>query len=77
MSAEAIAVLNVERNPVLIYLASLRASGRRSMASRLARVARMLGHDGDPRWMDWTSLRFEHVDAIRSRLREDGGPRQA
>src|SRR5882724_1747991 len=72
MSTTAIAITKVERNPVLLYLASLRASGRRSMASRLLSVANMLGHDGDPAELQWTSLRFEHVEAIRSRLLEVG-----
>lgn len=70
LAARNVGLTQPERNPALIYLASLSFTGRRSMASRLARVARMLGTT--PREMDWTTLRFEHVSAIRSRLREEG-----
>jgi integrase/recombinase XerD len=72
MSTAALAITKIERNPVLVYLASLRASGRRSMASRLATVANMFGHVGDPAQLQWPMLRFEHVEAIRSRLLEEG-----
>ncbi len=70
LAARDVELTQAERNPALIYLASLSATGRRSMASRLARVARMLGTN--LREMDWATLRFEHVTAIRSRLREEG-----
>lgn len=61
----------VQSNPALVYLASLAPVGRRSMASALARVARLLGYD-DVAHTPWASLRYEHVQAIRTKLTEDG-----
>jgi site-specific recombinase XerC len=40
------------------------------MAARLAAAAQLMG--GDPRVIDWSDLRFEHVTALRSRLSELG-----
>jgi len=59
---------STERNPVLIYLASLQPTGRRSMLARLKLVAQILGRD--VREVEWAALRFEHVSAIRSKLLE-------
>jgi site-specific recombinase XerC len=56
--------------PALVYLASLAPSGRRTMAARLTVAAQLLG--GDPKKVDWSALRFEHVTALRSRLSELG-----
>jgi len=41
------------------------------MASKLRRAAAVLGF-GDPLQVPWGDLRFQHVAAIRSRLREEG-----
>ena len=57
-----------ERNPALIYLASLQPTGRRSMLARLKLVAQLLGRD--VREVEWAALRFEHISAIRSKLLE-------
>lgn len=65
------AMASPERNPLLVYLASLAPTGRRSMASRLASVANLLGY-GDPRGLNWAYLRFEHVSALRAKLQEQG-----
>jgi site-specific recombinase XerC len=59
-----------ETNPAAVYLASLAPSGRRTMAARLAAAAALMG--GDPRTVDWSALRFEHVTALRSKLSEMG-----
>lgn len=72
MSTPPMSLTTVERNPFRVYLGSLTASGRRSMASRLSMVARMFGHPNDPAELQWSSLRFEHVQAIRSRLLQEG-----
>ncbi|MDQ3256865.1 MAG: integrase, partial [Acidobacteriota bacterium] len=64
-----IASVPTERNPALIYLASLSATGRRSMRVLLEKVARLAGHDLDAAW---SGMRFEHVAAFRSRLVEEG-----
>lgn len=60
---------NVERNPALIYLAGLSQSGRRSMAQKLRTVAGLLGYS-DPRSIQWSKLRYEHLVAIRTKLSE-------
>ena len=60
-----------ERNPVGIYLAGLSATGRRSMAQKLERVATVLGYVDAPSIV-WKKLRFDHVVAVRSSL-SDGG----
>lgn len=56
-------------NPALVYLASLAESGRTSMRSSLQRVATMLG--GDLLSLAWGKLRYEHVQAIRTKLSEE------
>lgn len=61
----------VERNPVEIYLAGLSATGRRSMAQKLNRVAGILRYP-DAQSVAWNKLRFDHVVAVRSSL-SDGG----
>src|SRR6266487_4981931 len=60
---------NVERNPALIYLAGLSESGRRSMAQKLRMVAGLLGYS-DPRSVQWSDFRYEHLIAIRTKLSE-------
>lgn len=67
---QVVAPRNVETNPAVMYLASLAPSGRRTMAARLAAAAQLMG--GDPRVANWSSLRFKHVTALRSRLSELG-----
>jgi site-specific recombinase XerD len=57
----------LEGNPLLVYLAGLAPTGRRSMAAKLKTIAAILGQE-DPRLVDWAKLRFEHVSALRSQL---------
>src|SRR5215217_5814366 len=54
-------------DPALVYLAGLSTSGRRSMKQRLELVANLAGERGVT---DWTSMRYEHVVAIRTALQE-------
>lgn len=60
-----------DRNPALVYLASLAASGRRTMAGKLNAIARLLGHDSITT-VPWHQLRYQHVAALRTRLQESG-----
>jgi integrase len=60
-----------DRNPALVYLSSLAASGRRTMAGKLLRVARMIGYP-DIVTPPWHLMRYQHVVAIRTRLQEEG-----
>lgn len=57
----------MENNPLLVYLAGLAPTGRRTMAAKLKTIAAILGQE-DPRLVDWAKLRFEHVSALRSQL---------
>jgi len=58
-------------SPAAVYLAGLSKSGRRTMQGTLDKVARLLGY-ADLWVMPWTELRYEHVQAIRTKLQEDG-----
>jgi site-specific recombinase XerD len=58
-----------DSNPALIYLARLQPSGRRTMASRLKLIAKLLGHE-DITKIQWSQLRYPHVEAIRTKLSE-------
>jgi len=69
---QTIAPVQAATNPALVYLASLTATGRRSMTSRLASIAGLLGYAARPAAVNWSALRFEHVAALRSRLQESG-----
>ncbi len=64
-------VLPPDLNPAGVYLASLSEVGRRGVISRLRKVARLVGHS-DPLAVPWQLMRYPHVEAIRSRLIEDG-----
>jgi len=63
------AAVPADRNPALVYLAGLKPTGRRSMLSKLDRVAVLLGYP-DAAAVPWTELRFQHVAAIRAKLQE-------
>lgn len=56
-------------HPVMLYLASLTESGRRSQTSALVRVASMLGKA--PAEVHWAGLRYEHVSALKARMRQE------
>ena len=76
-SVPAIDDLPAERNPAIVYLASLRAGeGRRSMASTLSQVAAMLGFS-DAASCPWHELRHHHVAALRAVLAERYAPATA
>lgn len=62
-----------ETNPALVYLAGLKASGRRTMRGTLDRVADLAG-GFDLQTMPWAELRYEHVVALRTKLQEDLAP---
>ena len=76
-SVPTIEALPAERNPAIVYLASLRAGeGRRSMASTLSQVASMLGFS-DAASCPWHELRHHHVAALRAALAERYAPATA
>ena len=66
-----------DRNPYLVYLASLANGGSRAtMASSLKIVARELGY-ASPEACPWASLRYQHTQALRARLAEHLSPATA
>ena len=66
------AAATVETNPAAVYLSALQASGRRTMRSALGRIASMFGYELES--MPWAELRYEHVQALRTKLAEDHKP---
>lgn len=60
-----------DRNPALVYLASLAESGRRTMTGKLNQVARLLGHESLIT-VPWHQMRYQHAVALRTRLVESG-----
>jgi len=62
-----------DRHPVAVYLASLSASGRRTMAQALGHCAeRLSGGRADAESLDWSRVRYAHVAALRTLLGEEG-----
>jgi site-specific recombinase XerD len=61
-----------DRNPALVYLASLAPTGRRTTAGRLTMIARDIMGIADPESVPWHQLRYQHVAAIRTKLQELG-----
>jgi len=63
--------LPADRNPAAVYLSSLAESGRRGVLCQLRTVAELLGHQ-DPATVPWQALRYQHAQAVRTRLLEAG-----
>ena len=63
-------------NPALVYLASLTSeTSRRTMHNALQRIALLVTSDQcDLYTLNWAALRFQHTQAIRSRLAEEYKP---
>ena len=68
---EIISTQNLDQNPAAVYLAGLTPTGRRSQAHALRVVAKLLSDNkADLITFPWTSLRFQHTMAIRTKLIE-------
>ena len=66
------------RNPVLVYLASLSASSRRTQAGAIRRVAEILAGPGaDPLDLAWPQVTYAHAQAVRSVVAERHAPSTA
>lgn len=59
--------LAADRNPCVVYLASLAEGSRPTMRGALRDIARYCGQD-DPTRFDWHRLRYGHTQAIRTWL---------
>lgn len=64
------------QNAAAVYLATLAPSGRRTMGQALHVVVELLG-TGDVRTFPWSSLRYEHAQAVRRVLVERYAPSTA
>ncbi len=63
-----------DQNPAFVYLAGLSPGSRRTMAGALTRIAAIAsGGQAGIETMPWSSLRFQHTTAVRSRLAEEYG----
>jgi hypothetical protein len=67
-----------ERNPAAVYLASLSTGSRRTLRQALTVVGEMLtGSPVNPIAVPWWDLRYQHTQAVRSKLAEDYAPATA
>jgi len=65
-------VLPADRNPALVYLASLASGSRRTMRHALDTIAQVVKPSATAETFAWQVLQFQHVAAIRVRLVEHG-----
>ena len=66
-----VANLPADRNPALVYLASLAVGSRRTMRQALDTIAAILTMNGcDHMTLPWGALRFQHTQAVRAALQE-------
>jgi integrase/recombinase XerD len=73
------AQLPTDRNPAGVYLAGLSRTGRVTMLSALNVISEKLtgGRIVEARLFDWRVLRYQHIEALRSRLQADYAPATA
>lgn len=65
-------------HPAAVYLARLAPSGRRTMATSLDTIARLLtGGQADAYTLPWGQLRYAHTQAVRTALAERYAPATA
>lgn len=62
--------LPLDQNPAAVYLASLSKGSRGTMHQALDVIAGMLTGNPDAFNCNWSALRFQHTQAIRSKLTE-------
>ncbi len=69
--------LPADRNPALVYVASLALGSRRTMRKALAVIANMIAPGVTADAFPWHQLRFQHAAAIRTKLAEAYAPATA
>ncbi|MFN3242962.1 MAG: tyrosine-type recombinase/integrase [Planctomycetota bacterium] len=67
----------VDREPAAVYLASLAPSSRRTQGQALNAIAGILTGVEESRVVAWHRLRYQHTQALRSRLAESYRPATA
>jgi site-specific recombinase XerD len=67
-----------DRHPAAVYLSRLAPGSRRTMRQALDSIAAMLtGRLADAQSLDWPALRYQHTQAVRTRLAEVYAPATA
>jgi len=67
-----------DRHPAAVYLARLAPGSRRTMRTALNAMAAMLTSGAaDAQTLDWSAVRYQHAQAVRSRLAERYRPATA
>lgn len=61
---------SADRNPALVYLASLSQSSRRTMGEALNKLASLLADGLTAESCPWYLLRYQHTQALRAKLAE-------
>lgn len=74
--APAAAPRPLDRHPAAVYLAGLAPGARRTQASALTQIARLLGRDS-LLGCAWHELRYPHTAAVRAQLQERYAPATA
>jgi site-specific recombinase XerD len=66
--------MRIDENPAAIYLSGLKESGRRSMRQALNLVASLLTGQADALSCPWSTLRFQHISAVRAKMESQYKP---
>lgn len=69
--------LPTDRNPALVYIASLAPGSRRTMKKALSVISNMIALGTAIEAFPWHHIRFQHAAAIRTRLAESYSPATA
>jgi integrase len=69
--------LPADRNPALVYVASLAPGSRRTMRTALDIIAAMIAPGVGAKMFPWHRLRYQHGAAVRSQLAETYAPATA
>jgi integrase/recombinase XerD len=70
--------LPADRHPAAVYLATLAPGSRRTMRDALNVVAGILTHGRcDLQTLDWSAIRYQHAQAVRTALAERYAPANA
>jgi len=68
-------VVPADQHPAAVYIRSLSDGSQRTMKAALENIARIFGVSAEQ--LDWTKIRYQHVQAIRATLVETYAPATA